>query len=138
MNTNSPTPDSRVTVESLRAYDWQAALKTAVRRECYSYYEVFADKANTLSQAGEAQGTAVFRLLAEVASFWPNYDSDDHPYRPMRVDYQTGKRTIIPEDLAKLDLDVLSDLIDETKDSEFRARLADVLWVSRKDYKAAQ
>ena len=44
----------------------------------------------------------------------------------------------MPEDLAKSDLDTLAGILDEIKDPEFRARVADVLWVSRKDYKAAQ
>src|SRR5439155_7978353 len=59
-------------------------------------------------------------------------------FRPAIVDYQTGKRSLVPEDLAKSDLDALADVLDEIKDPEFRARVADVLWVSRKDYKAAQ
>ncbi len=49
-----------------------------------------------------------------------------------------GRRSAIPEDLNPADLDALSGVLAEIQDAEFRARVADVLWVCRKDYKAAQ
>lgn len=49
-----------------------------------------------------------------------------------------GRRSAIPEDLTSADLDALNGVLAEIKDAEFRARVADVLWVCRKDYKAAQ
>lgn len=49
-----------------------------------------------------------------------------------------GRRSPIPEDLIAVDLDALSGVLADIKDAEFRARVADVLWVCRKDYKAAQ
>jgi hypothetical protein len=138
MNTNSPPPGFAVTIDDLRAYDWQAELAASTDHECDAYNEIFAAKAKALSDAGDKRGASVFRLLANVASFWPNYDDPAKPFRPAFVDYQTGKRSLVPEDLAKSDLEVLAGILDEIKDPEFRARVADVLWVSRKDYKAAQ
>ncbi len=125
-----------VTADDIRAYDWQAVLHTASRRECDSYSEVLSAKAKSLQDAKDDRGHRVFRLLGAVASFWPNFHSDEAPFRPMAV--WDGRRSAIPEDLIPADLDALSGVLSEIQDAEFRARVADVLWVCRKDYKAAQ
>lgn len=138
MSEAAPQPGFGVTADDIRAYDWQAELAKASRRECYAIHEVLAAKAQALSDSGDTRGVSVFRLLAVVAYFWPNYHDAAQPYRPAQIDYQTGKRSLVPEDLVKPDLDALAGILDEIKDQEFRARVADVLWVSRKDYKAAQ
>ena len=134
MSTDPSNPGYGVTAEDVRVYDWQAVVDGAQPRECQIYNEAFAKKAASL--AGDDKGFRVFRLLAAVASFWPNYDSNSAPYRPMMV--WDGKRTPIPEDLTLADLDALVGILAEIRDAEFRARVGDVLWVCRKDYKAAQ
>lgn len=138
MSEAAPRPGFGVSADDIYAHDWQAVLAGATRHECYAYHEVLAAKRKGLSDSGDKKGVKVFELLAVVANFWPNFDDLAQPYRPAFVDYQTGKRSLVPEDLVKDDLDALSGILDETKDPEFRARIADVLWVSRKDYKAAQ
>jgi hypothetical protein len=131
-------PGFGVTADDIRAYDWQAELAKATRRECYAFHDVLAVRAQALADSGDARGAGVHRLLAVVAYFWPSYDDPAQPYRPAQINYQTGKRSLVPEDLVKPDLDALAGILGEIKDPEFRARVADVLWVSRKDYKAAQ
>lgn len=138
MNTAPQNSTFEITVDDLRRYDWQAELAAASRRECYAFNDVLITKAKVLSDAGDTRGANVFRLLAVIAFFWPNYHDTAKPFRPAIVDYQTGKRSLVPEDLAQSDLDALAGILDEIKDPEFRARVADVLWVSRKDYRAAQ
>ncbi len=138
MKTDQPNSGFGVTADDLRAYQWQTELTAATCRECSAFYEVLAQKAKSLSDAGDTRGANVFRLLTAVAFFWPNYHDTAQPFRPARVDYQTGKRSLVPEDLAQSDLDALAGILDEIKDPEFRARVSDVLWVSRKNYKTAQ
>jgi hypothetical protein len=127
-----------VTANDIRSYDWQAELARTTRRQCDAFHEVLTSKAQALSDLGDVKGANVFRLLAVVANFWPNYDDTAQPYRPAVIDYETAKRSLVPQDLAKADLDALAGIVEGIKDPEFRARVADVLWVSRKDYKAAQ
>jgi hypothetical protein len=138
MNEAATQPGFGVKADDIRAYSWQAELANGPRKECYAYHEILTSKARGLSDSGDTRGTGVFRLLAAVADFFPNYEDPDRPYRPARICYQTGNRSLVPEDLTSPDLDALSSILDEIKDPEFRARVADVLWVSRKDYKAAQ
>lgn len=136
MSTNAPNVGFGVSADDIRAYDWQAVLQTATRRECDSYSEVLAAKAKSLQEAGDDRGHRAFRLLGAVASFWPNFHSDESPFRPMAV--WEGRRSAIPDDLTAADLDALNGVLAGIKDAEFRARVADVLWACRKDYKAAQ
>ncbi|MBN9690563.1 MAG: DUF4209 domain-containing protein [Verrucomicrobia bacterium] len=138
MSDDAPQLSFGVTVDDIRAYDWQAELAVATRRECDAFYEVLAARAKTPLDGGDVRSARVFQLLAVVANFCPNFEDQSQPFCPAYIDYRTGKRSLVPEDLAKPDLDALSGILEETRDPEFRARIADVLWVSRKDYKAAQ
>lgn len=138
MSTPPPNPGFGVTAEDVRAYDWQAVLAGAQPRECYVYYEALSARAKSLSEAGDERGLKVLRLLLGVASFCLNTSSQPEPFRPFQIDFTTGKRTLAPEDLTPTDLDALAGIQAEIGDAEFRARVADVLWVCRKDYKAAQ
>src|SRR5438105_1715811 len=136
MNTGSLNSGFGVNGDDIRAYDWQSTVAGATPRECHAYADDLANRATTLREAGDDKGNRVFRLLSTVASFWPNYDSGEAPYRPMMV--WEGKRSAVPEDLSISDLDALAGILAEIRDAEFQARVGDVLWVCRKDYKAAQ
>lgn len=138
MNTDSTTnPDFGVSADDIRAYDWQAVLADASSRECQAYCDALGKQAASLKQAGNDRGNRVFRLLSAVASYWPNYDSNETPYRPWMI--MDDKRSAIPEDLSPADLDTLTGILAEIHDPEFRARVGDVLWICPpKNYKAAQ
>ncbi len=137
MSTPPPNSGFGVTAEDVRGYDWQAVVAGVQPRECHAYGEPLAKHAATLKAFGDDKGCQVFRLLAAVASFWPNYDARETPYGPAMI--WGGKRSAIPEDLAPADLATLTDLLPEINDPEFRARVGDVLWICPpKNYKAAQ
>jgi hypothetical protein len=134
---SAPDRGFDVTAADTRAYDWQAVVEAVTSRECQAYCEALGKKAASLEEAGDDKGSRVFRLLSTVASYWPNYDDDTSPYRPWMV--WEGKRSAIPEDLTQADLETLTGILNEIRDAEFRARVADVLWICPpKNYKAAQ
>lgn len=134
---STPSPGFGITAEDIRAYDWQAVVAGNQSRDCRSYCDELAKHANSLKEAGDDRGSRVFRLLYAVASYIPNYDDQASPYQPWRS--LGGKRSAIPEDLTKSDLDALAGILGEIRDAEFRARVADILWICPpKNYKAAQ
>lgn len=139
MSTPPPNPGFGVTADDFRVYDWQAVVAGLQPRECHAYGEALAKHAAKLKASGDDKGSQVFRLLAAVASFWPNYDDNTTtPYRPA-VRWNDGSRSAIPEDLAPADIATLTALLPEITDPEFRARVGDVLWICPpKNYKAAQ
>jgi len=137
VSASSPNPGFGVTAADVRAYDWQAVVDGVASHECQAYCDALGKHATSLKEAGDDRGSRVFRLLSSVTSYWPNYDDNASPYRPWMV--WDGKRSAIPEDLTQSDLDTLAELLGEVQDAEFRARIADVLWICPpKNYKAAQ
>ncbi len=137
MSTTPSNSGYGVTTADVRAYDWQVFVDGAQSRECQAYCDALGKQAASLKDAGDERGNRVFRLLASVASYWPNYDSTEAPYRPWAI-WPDGSHSPSPEQLTKSDLDALAEILAEIHDAEFRARVGDVLWVCRKDYKAAQ
>ena len=126
-----------VSTEDLKSYDWQSLIAAASSHDCITYVEIFAAQAKAFEAAGDKRGHRVFGFLWAVASFFPNFDSREHPFGAMMT-RPDGTHSPIPEELTKGDCETLKAVLPDVKDSEFRARIADVLWVSRKDYKAAQ
>lgn len=122
--------------DDLRDFDWQERLASHSDKDCRTYYSVFGKAAAGCRNAGEERGERVFSFLNVISSFFPNFGSDMTPYRPMRQD-SDGLRSLVPDDLTDQDLNALAEIVYEIKDAEFRARVADVLWVCRKDFKAA-
>jgi hypothetical protein len=127
----------RVTADDIRRYDWQVRLAAHLRRECWSYYEVFVACAKECEAASDELGGRVYGLLHVVASFHPNYDAKGNPYGPMWSNFD-GRRSLMAEDLTDDDLQALRSILEEIADPDYRARIGDVLWESKKDYKAAQ
>ncbi|MGV3533323.1 MAG: DUF4209 domain-containing protein [Chthoniobacteraceae bacterium] len=126
-----------VSADDIRRYDWQARLEQHPRKECWSYCKVFAAAANECEAAGDDIGRRVYGLLHVVASFHPNYDTKGNPYGPMWQGAD-GTRSLMAEDLTDADLDALRAILEDIHDPEYRARVGDVLWGNKRDYKAAQ
>jgi len=124
-----------VSAEEILRYPWQDAVLANEQRDCQYYYKVFSITKHR--EAGDELGVRVFSLLGAVASFHADYDNRANPYTSM-WSKPDGTRSLIPEDLTEKDLDALGGIVEEIKDTEFRARVADVLWIRRKDFKAAQ
>jgi len=136
MNNDTGILGYGVSADDIRAYDWQNTLVGLYDRQCTHYTGLFRKRANALQAADDDLGFRVFSLLGAVASFWPNFESLTDPYGPELSMH--GKRSPIPADLTVQDLDAFSGVLPSIKDPEFRARIADVLWIRRKDYRAAQ
>ncbi len=126
----------QVAADDLRRYDWSAVLAQVGVKDCHHFYTGFIRALEERQKAGDDLGVRVYRLLAAVASFHPNYDAAGNPYGPMRVDTD-GTRSLMAEDLTKDDLAALHGIAGEIAEPEFRARVADVVWECGRDFKAA-
>jgi hypothetical protein len=134
---DAPHERFHVTADDLRRYDWQARIAAADRPEIHSYHTPLVAGANACKDAGDDLGRRVFSLLHAVASFYPNYDARGNPYGPMWTN-ANGTRSMNAEDLTDADLAALSGTVADIKDPEYRARVADVLWITDKNFKAAK
>jgi hypothetical protein len=76
-----------------------------------------------------------YQALAILTSFFPNFDSLAEPYVPMS---RSGRgRSPVPDDLTDEDLAVLPPLLETLTEPALRARIHDVLWIRRRDFRAA-
>ncbi len=126
-----------VSADDLQRYDWQALIAKAERPERHYHLSILGAGAKGYSDSGDDLGRRVFALLHAVASFHLNQDSHGNPYGPMWTN-SDGSRSLCAEDLSDADLEALSGVVAEIQDPEFRSRVADVLWVTKKDFKAAK
>jgi hypothetical protein len=76
----------------------------------------------------------ILKMLSGVCSFYFT-PQEEYPYAPLAV--LQGRRTMIPDDLSDGQLDILKELTNGILPPVLMARFCDVLWVRKKDYKAA-
>ena len=134
---DAPKERFNVTADDLRRYDWQARIAASKRAEIHSYYGIFTAETESCKKTGDELGHRVYSLLYVVASFHPNFGAKSNPYGSMWSN-SDGSRSLNAEDLTEADLVALAGIVEEIADPEFRARVADVLWVTKKNFKAAK
>lgn len=105
-----------------------AAIADAETHEASSYASVFSAKSSH-SDDGWA-------LLKSIFGLHERLDDPAQPFRPMMTT-SDGRRSFLPEDLTDEQLDWLRQLETGINDSEFCARLADILWLCARDGKLA-
>lgn len=115
-----------VTIEDLRAYPWQDLIKNSPKKEMMSYHGLLSQALADCQTAADSRGVNVYRFLGGMTSWMPSYDDSNSKYQPMF----TG--AIAPANYEEGDLDVLEMLLPEIADSEFKSRVADLLWIRRK------
>jgi hypothetical protein len=135
--TDTQTERFNVPVEDLRKYNWQERIVRKTEKDWMTSRYQFAMAANECKEAGDDLGLRVYSLLSTIASFHPNYDSKGNPYGPLWSGAD-GKRSLMAEDLSDSDLNALAGVVYEIVDADFRARVADILWECKRDYKMAE
>lgn len=106
-----------------------AALDASKERECHAYATVFR---NLASEHPDKD----WGLLQTVFNYHFREENAAAPFGPMAV--MDGKRTGIPEDLQDDQLDALQSTLEGVEDPEYRARVADVLWLRRRNPQIAR
>jgi len=96
-------------------------------------YNKAAKEAEENSRDSEAK---LYKSLAIICSFYPDFDNKAEPYGPMMQ--WGGKRSSVPDDLTEADLDTINILRTKTSSPLLRARLCDLLWLRRRDHLAAR
>src|SRR5688572_16266046 len=106
-----------------------ASIAGCERKEDRPYAAAFRSRNDTEPGRG-------WDLLAQVFNFLFRPRNADAPFHPMAE--MAGKRSMIPSDLTDLQLNAFATALVEVDDSEFRARVGDVLWLQRRDAAAAR
>ena len=101
---------------------------TAKRRDCFSYFSVFNRAATDAMENGEAVQTAVYECFARATAARLVSDKPHDPFEP---------RSAI-EQFTDDQLDFLAQVSEAIPDAELRARVADIVWVLKRNAECAR
>jgi len=125
-----------ITAEDINKYPWEEKIAQADRPGCMSYSTIFYSCATECEKSGDNIGREIYRFLGSITSIHLDNDTPNNPFKPQLV--IEGKRTVILEDFSDNELNIIAILMGSTQSVVLRARFADMLWVARKDHRAAQ
>ena len=83
-------------------------------------------------EAGQQEQADVLALLAQVASMRLSPNKINQPLQPLFIDYQNDNRAVAPEDFSNEELEFLDSVLSLVTDPWLKARIADLLWISKK------
>lgn len=115
---------------------WEDLVKKSDKKECFSYFPIFFAKAQEAKVAGEAKAEEIFILLGGVTSMMLKESSTTEPFAPMFV--KPEYRSAVIDDFCDEHLRVLSEIVFDILDPEIRARIADILWIKKRDIRIAE
>lgn len=130
-----PSSEPTVGYEDFYLSGWEDVISSAQRATCHDYTHLFAKKLATEGTSLNEQSTVVFRLLAAVCSLELREDSEGEPFGPAVFAYSGRSWTV--DDFSDAHLDLFAQVTPEIADAELRARMADVLWVRRRNFRMA-
>jgi hypothetical protein len=105
---------------------WQDVINSSERKDCLTYHIAFWKKAQEAKDAGNVREQAVFEILAAVTGAAIKPESNEEFFAE------------IFQNLTDEHLDFLAEIASDISDAELQARVADILWVRRRDYRMAQ
>ena len=105
-------------------------------KECERYFPPFFTKADEAKAAGDAKTGEIFALLGYVTSMMLKPNSPTEPFTPLSVLHNS--RSVIIDDFSEDHLKFFGEIVLDISDPELRARIADILWVKKRDFRAAE
>jgi hypothetical protein len=129
-------PGAIATKEALLKSGWRGAIENLDSRECWHYSPVFHKLAEALATEGRYDEAKAVSLLDCACSLALRPDDDDGPLVPMWRD--GSMRSTVLSDFKDADLDFFADSLSVVDDPELKGRLADILWLIRRDHQAAK
>lgn len=131
-----PFQTFQVTAVDLRRCGWQEAIAEVAGQEVTFYESGLMSAAKQAGEDGDQAKEHALALLFGVTSMYYDDDDLDEPYKPMFVT-QSGRSPALA-DFGENHLVPISEFYQDVSDDELRARLADLLWVKKRDHVAAR
>ena len=123
------------TVEDFRRSGWEEVISCAEPYDYALFSSRLSDEFGQAHKDGDPVRKEVFRILSAACSMCLRGDNRTAPFAPMWEGM--GQRSAMPEDFGESSLDLFSESLPEIQNPWLRSRLADVLWIRRKEYKDA-
>ncbi|OMD39207.1 DUF7380 domain-containing protein [Paenibacillus odorifer] len=124
-----------IKTEDVNNVDWDEFIKSSEKKECYYYYSLFYEASDRSQFKKEIVMNEILKLLGMVCSFHLDLENYEEPFKPAIILMESRSPSI--EDLTDNDYEAIELIVDFIKDSELKARLADVLWVGKRNHRKA-
>lgn len=113
-----------------------AVISSTPEKRCENYMSAFKQRQSELQEQDNEQFALGFGLLTEVCSMWLDPDNKDEPLQPF---WNNGDWTsATPQSIQDEFIEVLVTLLPLLIDPELVARVADILWLRKRDYHAGK
>jgi tetratricopeptide (TPR) repeat protein len=83
-------------------------------------------------ERGKAEHSKVLEILARAASMMLEPSSINEPFKAYFHDFQSGRRSTLPEDFTEDELAFFDEIISDINEPWLKSRLADILWLLKK------
>ncbi len=114
----------------------EAMINQADSRRCIDYLSLFLQKEKEAELSGNIEKQNWFKILYCIVSLHLKPDEINEPFGPFAV--LENRRSSIVDDFTDKQLAILERIADSIIDHELRARIFDVLWVTKRKYRCAQ
>lgn len=118
------------------ARQWEHVLAACKELTCSDFCAALKAKLDEAKSQSDAKGEHVYALLHAASSLCLELGSPKQPFRPAVIFEKV--RSAAVEDFGPSDGAVLADIAASIKDPEFRARVCDLTWVIRRDFRMAR
>ncbi|WP_292373013.1 MULTISPECIES: DUF4209 domain-containing protein [unclassified Methanosarcina] len=106
--------------------NWQEVISSCDKKECLQYSTIFFNRAKEAESNGDSKNKTIFQILGLITSPILR-ESKEKPF-VLEENF---------DNIKDLYLGILVDLTPDIFDAEMRARISDLLWIKKKDYKCA-
>jgi hypothetical protein len=115
---------------------WEDNLAECERKECSTYSWQFSKKRREAEESGDTAAQQIFGILEDITSMRVQRDSPEEPFGAM-IQSPEG-RTAILNDFDESRLKLLADVIEDIDDPELKARITDVLFLRKRDFRMGE
>lgn len=116
---------------------WEQVIADCESKTFDDYHTAFQKQRESVDPEQDPISYAVYTFWLHVNSMFLNLDDEASPLHPFIV-WADGSHSAMVDDFGDEELDRLAELLPEIQDAEERARVGDILWLGRRDFRAAQ
>jgi tetratricopeptide (TPR) repeat protein len=126
------TSNPELSRDDYLACNWQYDVPDEERYGYSSIMQHLQNSAKEKAETGQEEQARILELLSRCASMMLEPSSVNQPFRPFFTNYQTNKRSALPEDFTDSELNFFESILEDIELPLLKARVADVLWLCRK------
>lgn len=122
--------DDEISKDNFDDVDWQSVIGETEKKDCNTLSSAFFSKSETVE---DIKAKKVYQLLGHVSSMMFKLENKLCPFGPLWT-LASGSRSAITDDFNDGELEAFMGIVAEVQNADLQARLADVLWIRKRNY----